>query len=148
MASPTSHFFQGSLETRTTLTPSRPDDNDWRREKPGKRLNSWCLSCCASVRAMTTLGLPSPKSSVESSDKFLASLCTNSERLLAAMSWDDALLSLAVEDQVWSLTQFYSVDFSKSRIDVKNAFSTNAQSRCASVVVDCVLGPPLLARHT
>ena len=119
MASPTSHFFQGSLETRTTLTPSRPDDNDWRREKPGKRLNSWCLSCCASVRAMTTLGLPSPKSSVESSDKFLASLCTNSERLLAAMSWDDALLSLAVEDQVWSLTQIYSVDFSKSRIRVK-----------------------------
>ena len=34
---------------------------------------------------------------VDSSDKFLANLCTNSERLLAATSWD-ALLSLAVED--------------------------------------------------
>ena len=41
--------------------------------------------------------------------------------------------------QVWSLTQFYSVDFSKSRINVKSAFSTNAQSRFASVVVDGVL---------
>ena len=47
--------------------------------------------------------------------------------------------------QVWSLTLFYSVDFSKSRIDVKkSAFSTNAQSRFASVVVDGVLGPPRL----
>ena len=55
---------------------------------------------------------------------------------------------LAVLDQVWSLTQFYSVDFSKSRIGVKSAFSTNAQSRFASVVVDGVLGPPRLARHT
>ena len=56
---------------------------------------------------------------------------------------------LGVADyQVWSLTQFYSVDFSKSRIDVKSAFSTNAQSRIASVVVDSVLGPPRLARHT
>ena len=26
--------------------------------------------------------------------------------------------------QVWSLTQFYSVDFSESRIGVKSAFST------------------------
>ena len=51
--------------------------------------------------------------------------------------------------QVWSLTQFYSVNFSKSRIDVKKcAFSTNAQSRFASVVVNGVLGPPRLARHT
>ena len=50
--------------------------------------------------------------------------------------------------QVWSLTQFYSVDFSQSRIGVKSAFSTNAQSRFASVVVDSVLGPPRLARHT
>ena len=50
--------------------------------------------------------------------------------------------------QVWSLTQFYSVDFSKSRIGVKSAFSTNAQSRFASVVVDGVLGPPRLAGHT
>ena len=29
-----------------------------------------------------------------------------------------------------------------------SAFSTNAQSRFASVVVDGVLGPPRLARHT
>ena len=36
--------------------------------------------------------------------------------------------------QVWSLTQFYSVDFSTSRIGEKSAFSTNAQSRFASVV--------------
>ena len=49
--------------------------------------------------------------------------------------------------QAWSLTQFYSVDFSKSRIGEKGAFSTNAQSSFASVVVDGVLGPPRLARH-
>ena len=30
----------------------------------------------------------------------------------------------------------------------KSVFSTNAHSRFASVVVDCVLGPPRLARHT
>ena len=42
--------------------------------------------------------------------------------------------------QVWSLTQFYSVNFSQSRIGVKSAFSINAQSR--SVAVDGVL------RHT
>ena len=39
--------------------------------------------------------------------------------------------------QVWSLTQFYSLDFLQSRISIKSAFSTNAQSRFASVVVDC-----------
>ena len=51
-------------------------------------------------------------------------------------------------EQVWSLTQFYSVDFSQSRINVKKGvFSTQAQSRFASVVVDGVLGPPRLARH-
>ena len=50
--------------------------------------------------------------------------------------------------QVWSLTQFYSVDFSQSRIGVKSAFSKNAQSRFASAVFDGVLGPPHLARHT
>ena len=58
----------------------------------------------------------------------------------------DGLVTVA--DQVWSLTQFYSVDFSQSRIGVKSAFSTNAKSRFASVVIDCVLGPPHLARHT
>ena len=46
---------------------------------------------------------------------------------------------------LWSLTQFYYVDFSKSRIGV---LSTNTQSRFASVVVDGVLGPQRLARHT
>ena len=51
-------------------------------------------------------------------------------------------------DQVWSLTQFHSTDFSQSRIGVKSVFSTNAQLRFASVVVDGVLGPPRLARHT
>ena len=56
--------------------------------------------------------------------------------------------ALTVTNQVWSLTQFYSVDFSQLRISVKCAFSTNAQSRFASVVVDGVLGPPRLARHT
>ena len=49
--------------------------------------------------------------------------------------------------EVWSLTELYPVDFSKSRIGVKSAFSTNAQSRFASVV-DGVLRPPRLARHT
>ena len=49
--------------------------------------------------------------------------------------------------EVWSLTQFYSVDFSKSRSGVKNAFSTNTQSRFASAVLDGVLGPSCLARH-
>ena len=56
--------------------------------------------------------------------------------------------AIAATQQVWSSTQFYSVDFSQSRIGVKSAFSTNAQSRFVSVVVDCVLGPPRLARHT
>ena len=48
------------------------------------------------------------------------------------------------EGQVWSLTKFYSVDFLQSRTDVKGAFSTNAQSGFASVVVDRVLGPSRL----
>ena len=55
---------------------------------------------------------------------------------------------LAAWDQVWSLPQFYSVDFSRSRIGVKSAFSTNTQSRFVSVVLHCVLGPLHLARHT
>ena len=50
--------------------------------------------------------------------------------------------------QVWSLTQFYSVGFSPSRNVVKRAFSTNAQSRFASAVLDGVLGHPRLAQHT
>ena len=35
----------------------------------------------------------------------------------------------SVRDQVWSLTQFDSVDFSKSRIGVKCAFSSNVKTR-------------------
>ena len=58
------------------------------------------------------------------------------------------LHSAAGAGQVWSLTKFYSVDFSPSRIVVKNAFSTIAQSRFASAVFDGVLGPLRLARHT
>ena len=56
---------------------------------------------------------------------------------------------LAVTLQVWSLTQFYSVDFSQSRIGGrKSTFSTNGQSRFASVVLDHVLEHPCLALHT
>ena len=54
-------------------------------------------------------------------------------------------LGLAVlSTQVWSLTQFYSVDFSQSGTGVKSAFPANAQSRFASAVLDGVLGPPRL----
>ena len=42
----------------------------------------------------------------------------------------------ADRQQVWSLTIFYSVDFSQSRIGVNKCVSTNAQSRFASGVVD------------
>ena len=58
------------------------------------------------------------------------------------------LMSKLTITQVWSPTQLYSVDFSQPRISVKSAFSTNTQSRFASVVVDGVLGPPRLVRHT
>ena len=54
--------------------------------------------------------------------------------------------SEANNQQVWSLTEFYSVDFSKSRIGVKSAFSTNAQSSFESAFFD--LEPQRLARHT
>ena len=60
----------------------------------------------------------------------------------------DLPITAILTNQVWSLTQFYSVDFSQSRIIVKSAFSTNAQSRFMSVVVDGVLGPWRLAWHT
>ena len=50
--------------------------------------------------------------------------------------------------QVWSLNQFYSVDFSISSINEISAFSTNAQSKFASVVLDGVLGPLRPAHHT
>ena len=61
---------------------------------------------------------------------------------------EDSSAFVLGQTQVWSLTQLYSVDFSKSRNDVKSAFSTNARSRFVSVVVDGVLGPPHLAWHT
>ena len=51
-------------------------------------------------------------------------------------------------NQVGSLTQLYSVDFSQSSISVKSVFSTSARSRFASVEVHGVLGPLHLARHT
>ena len=51
-------------------------------------------------------------------------------------------------DQVCSQTRLYSVDFSQSRIGVKKCVFRNAQSRFASVVVDGVLRPRRLARHT
>ena len=39
----------------------------------------------------------------------------------------------AISNQVWSLTQFYSVDFSKSRIDVqKCVFNKHTIKVCAS----------------
>ena len=41
--------------------------------------------------------------------------------------------------QVWSLTQFYSVDFSKSRIGEKSGVSTDVQSMFASAFFDGVL---------
>ena len=50
--------------------------------------------------------------------------------------------------QVWSLNQFYSVDFSISSINEKSAFSTNAQSKFTLAVLDGVPGPPGLAWHT
>ena len=80
--------------------------------------------------------------------------CSTSACVLAALFESCADLASDVvvapdATQVLSLTQFYSVDFSKSRTDVKkSAFSTNAQSRFASVVVDSVLGPLRLARDT
>ena len=51
----------------------------------------------------------------------------------------------SVGSQVWSLTQFYSVHLSQSRIGVKSVFSTDTQS---NVVLESVLGPPGLAWQT
>ena len=45
----------------------------------------------------------------------------------------------AANGQVMSLSKFYSVNFLQSRIGVKSAFSTNAQSRFSSVVVDGIM---------
>ena len=55
------------------------------------------------------------------------------------------IVATAVAGHVLSLAQFYSVDFLESRIGVKSGFSTNAQSRFASIDLDSVLGPPRLA---
>ena len=56
----------------------------------------------------------------------------------------------ACSSQVWSLTQFYPVDFLGQNLGSvkKSAFSTNTKSRFASAVFDGVLGTPHLARHT
>ena len=54
-------------------------------------------------------------------------------------------------DEVWSPTQFHSVDFSQSRIGLKSAFSTNPQSSFINQVhlfFNGVLGPLHLTRHT
>ena len=51
--------------------------------------------------------------------------------------------------QVWSLTQFYSVDFSQSGIGVKKCVFNNRTIKvCVNCDLDGVLGPPRLARHT
>ena len=68
----------------------------------------------------------------------------------AATSASAATGDLAAIGQVWSLTQFYSVDFSQSKIGVnKCVFNKRTiKVRVSSVVVNGVLGPPHLARHT
>ena len=48
--------------------------------------------------------------------------------------------------QVWSPTQSSLVDFTQSRIGVKNVFSTKAQSRFMAAVFDGVLRLPLSCR--
>ena len=60
----------------------------------------------------------------------------------------EAAVKYVGEDhQVWSLTQFYSVDFSKWRISVKKCvFYKRTIKVCVSFCG--VLGPPRLARHT
>ena len=59
-------------------------------------------------------------------------------------------LSETGDGQVSSLTQFYSVDFSQSRIIVKKCvFDKRTIKRCAAAVFDDVLGPlRLSAQHT
>ena len=57
---------------------------------------------------------------------------------------------LTAEFQVWSLTQFYSVHFPQPRIGEKKCvfYKCTIKVCIASVVVDSVLGPPCLERHT
>ena len=47
-----------------------------------------------------------------------------------------------------SLTQFYSVDFSQSRISVKKCVFEKCTIKFSSVVLDGILGPLRLAQHT
>ena len=56
----------------------------------------------------------------------------------------EAAQEVADRGQARSLPHFYSVDFSLSRISVKSAPSTYAQSTFTSVVVDSVLVAPRL----
>ena len=59
---------------------------------------------------------------------------------------DDLII---IDYQVWSITlNSILLTFQNQGSVYKSAFSKNAQSRFASVVVDSVLGPPRLARHT
>ena len=67
------------------------------------------------------------------------------------VDWEETIyLNLIVHHltyKVWSLTQFYSVGISQSRIGLKKCVLTNKQSRFASVVLDGVMGPLYLGRH-
>ena len=50
--------------------------------------------------------------------------------------------------QFWSITQFFSADFSLSRIDSKKCVFNKCTTKVASAVLGVVLGPPHLAQHT
>ena len=58
----------------------------------------------------------------------------------------EAMAAVFGGTQVWSLTQFYSVDFSKSRIDV-NKCVFNKRTIKVLVGMFGVLGPLHIARH-
>ena len=116
---------------------------------------------CSFESNLTKPAPPPPASNLKSSKKVAKSKptegdCTSEVKVEAvpeAASLEDGHdsgVASSYEDhhQVWSLTQLYSVDFSQSRMGVKSAFSSNAQSRFAFVVFDGVLGPPRLVRHT
>ena len=64
-------------------------------------------------------------------------------------SGDTPPLIPSEEAQVWSLTQFYSVGFSQSRIGVEKFVIINAHNQgLLSGAFDGVLGHPRLARYT
>ena len=74
-------------------------------------------------------------------------LLPKSEILPVGRSLHSAIYRLAAKlrtMQVWSQTQFYSVDFSQSRISVEKCIF----NMLASAVLDGVFGPLCLARHT